>query len=147
MTIIMIFWGVLFTLILLYLSNESIIINFGPSDDRFFLSININTWTKWVFIGLLIMVDKIINSISVDIIGSWISHTLQDHKTKYLPYSKTVCHLISNIYSLYFNLRYIITLKLYTSQIDYAILRSLSDVVATHYTTHIQMKNKKYKED
>lgn len=143
----MILWGMIFTSILYFLSNDGISLSFGPSEDRYFLSIKIDNWSKWTFIGLLIMIDKIINSISVDIIGSWISHTLQDHKTKYLPYSKTICHLISNVYSLYFNLRYIITLKLYTSQVDYAILRSLSDVFATHYTTSIQIRNKKYKED
>lgn len=147
MTYFMILWGITFTGILYFLSNEQINLNFGPSDDRFFLSIKIDNWLKWFFIGLLIMADKIINSISVDIIGSWISHTLQDHKTRILPYNRSTCHFISNVYSLYFNLRYIITLKLYTSQIDYAILRSFSDVVATHYTTSIQIRNKNYKED
>lgn len=147
MTFLMLLWGCLFTLILYLLTDDGITLNFGPSEDRFFLSIQINTWYKWFFIGCLIMLDKIINSISVDIIGSWISHTLQDHKTYYLPYNKNTCHFISNVYSLYFNLRYILTLKLYTSQIDYAILRSLSDVFATHYTTSIQIKNKVYKKD
>lgn len=142
MTFLMLLWGMLFTLILYLLTEEGITLNFGPSEDRFFLSIQINTWSKWFFIGGLIMIDKIINSISVDIIGSWISHTLQDHKTHYLPYKKNICHFISNVYSLYFNLRYILTLKLYTSQIDYAILRSLSDVIATHYTISMQIMDK-----
>lgn len=147
MTITMILWGILFTLILYLLSNESLSFNFGPSDDRYFLSIKIDNWYKWSFISLLIMIDKFINSVCVDIIGSWISHTLHDHKTKFLPYNKNICYFISNVYSLYFNLRYIITLNLLISQVDYAILRAFSDVIATHYTTKIQINNKKYKKD
>ena len=41
MTFLMLLWGMLFTLILYLLTEEGITLNFGPSEDRFFLSIQI----------------------------------------------------------------------------------------------------------
>jgi len=146
-TLLLVIWGVIFTLILFSLTNEKINFIFGPSENRMFLSININTWQKWIIIALLVMIDKFINSLGVDIIGSWLSHTIADHKTTILPYSKNICYIISNVYSFYYNIRYIITLQLLISQIDFALLRVLSDVIATQYSTYLHIKEKKYKKE
>lgn len=116
--------------------------NIGPSEDRYFMSIHINNWYKWVLFALLIMMDKFINSVGVDIIGNWINNNLHNQNIRFLNYDKNICHLISNFYSFYFNIRYIMTLNLLISQIDYAILRVFSDVIATHYTVKINIANK-----
>lgn len=138
-------WGIIFSGIIYSLGDGNLMFEYGPSEDRTFMSIKIDNWTVWSSIACLIMMDKFINSLAVDIIGSWISHTIYDHKNQVIPYTKTTCQIISCLYSFYFNLRYIITLKLIISQVDYGLLRVLSDVVATYYSTYLNIKNKKTK--
>lgn len=142
-TYIMLIWGFFFSSILYLTSDRNFNINFGPSEDRFFMSIHINNWFKWTLFAILIMIDKFINSISVDIIGNWINNNLHNENIIKLKYSKITSYFISDVYSFYFNIRYIITLKLLISQIDYAILRAFTDVIATHYTVFLHIKNKK----
>ena len=141
-------WGLIFSFIL-YISsdNNNFRLNFGPSEERYFMAIHINTWFKWILFGLLIMLDKFINSISVDIIGTWINNNLHNESVTYLTYNRLKTFFIADFYSFYFNIRYIITLKLLISQIDYAILRALTDVIATHYTVFLHIKDKKMKKD
>lgn len=140
---VLVAWGMVFTGIFLSLSNEEMKFKYGPESGREFLSIQIDTWFKWTLIASLFMVDKFINSISADIIGSWISHTVMDHKTEHVPYSKSVCIAIADTYSAYFNLRFILTLQLLTTQFDFGILRVVADVVATHYSAYLHLKEKK----
>lgn len=141
-TYILFSWGIIFSFILYITSEKNMNFNIGPSEDRYFMSIHINNWYKWVLFALLIMMDKFINSVGVDIIGNWINNNLHNQNIRFLNYDKNICHLISNFYSFYFNIRYIMTLNLLISQIDYAILRVFSDVIATHYTVKINIANK-----
>ena len=144
---ILVAWGGIFTGIFLSLSNDEMKFKYGPEPDREFLSIQIDTWLKWTLIATLFMVDKFINSISADIIGSWISNTVMDHKTKEVPYSKSVCIAIADTYSAYFNLRFILTLHLLTTQFDFGILRVVADIVATHYSAYLHLKGKSCESD
>jgi hypothetical protein len=144
---LMLTWGAFFLFMIYYFNNNKIDIKYGPYEGRTFLSIEIDSWGVWSFFAIIIMIDKFVNSISVDIIGSWLSNVVFDHKTEYLPYPTCICQTISSVYSFYFNLRYLITLQLLITQFDYSILRILADVIATYYSTSLHLKTKKYKND
>ena len=144
---ILLLWGLLFFLIIYSLSESSISISFGPEEGRKFLSITIDTWYKWALIATLIMIDKFIITLSVDILGPWMSNYITSHHNKKLPYPKWICLLLSDLYSLYFNLRYIVTLQLLITQTDYSILRIFVDLLATHISTKMHLKDKEYKKE
>ena len=147
-TYLMLIWGIIFSFILYVTSDNDVFsFNIGPSEDRYFMAIHINSWFKWVLFALLIMVDKFINSISVDIIGNYINNNLHNENVRYLLYNRFNTFFIADLYSFYFNIRYIITLKLLISQIDYAILRAFTDVIATHYSISLHIKNKRRHEE
>lgn len=141
---IVVSWGIIYTGLILWTNKDNIDLgfDFGPSPERKFLSVNVDNWYSWIIIAFFIMLDKFINSYCSDIINSWITNTIADHKCKKVDFSPLVCRLIVGVYYGYYGLRYIFVLHLIMSQTDYAILRVLADVIASDYTTKFRLKYK-----
>lgn len=70
------------------------------------------------------------------------TNTIQDHKTKYLPYSKGVCMLITQIYTIFCHVMSIFGIFLLFSQIDFLVIRTIADLLVNQYTTTMFMQNK-----
>jgi len=66
-------------------------VRFGPSDNTYLLSMKIDTWTKWSMVCFYVFMNTAINSFVDESMGPWIQNTVQDHKNKFIPYTKTTC--------------------------------------------------------
>lgn len=67
---------------------------------------------------------------------------MQDHKTRYLPYSKSMCLWISQAETLYGCIMGIFGIFLFFSQIDFLLIRALAELSVNHYTTNMFMEPK-----
>ena len=79
-----------------------------------------------------------------DALSPWILNTITDHKTKYIPYSKTMCLLITQCWAIYCNIMGVFGLFLAMTQIDFVLIRMAADLFVNAYTTTKFMRDKTY---
>jgi hypothetical protein len=77
-----------------------------------------------------------------DAIVPWLQNTVQDHKTRYLPYRKSTCYAISQLWGVYCNVMSIFGVALMMSQIDLLFIRLLADLSVNTFTTFKFMRHK-----
>jgi hypothetical protein len=79
-----------------------------------------------------------------DSLSPFFINTIQYHKTRYLPYSKSTCYIILQLWSTYCCLMSIFSIGLLMSQIDFLLIRLLADLIVNTFTTFKFLKNKEY---
>jgi len=126
--------------------------NFGPSASTVFMGMVLDTWYKWSLVAAFTFVNTSINDFMSDAISPWILNTITDHKTKFLPYSKTTCICISQLWSIYCNVMSVFGLFLAMTQVDFVMIRMSADLTVNFYTNMRFMRNKvtcseRYKRD
>jgi len=84
------------------------------------------------------------NDFFSDALGPFFINTIQDHKTKYLPYSKLTCYVILQLWSTYCCLMSIFSIGLLMSQIDFLLIRLVADLLVNSFTTFKFLKNKEF---
>lgn len=118
--------------------------NFGPSVDTKFMGVVLDTWYKWGMVATFTFVNTSINDFMSDAISPWILNTITDHKTKFIPYRKCTCLLISQVWSIYCNIMSVFGLFLAMSQIDFVLIRTMADLTVNTYTNMKFMRNKEF---
>ena len=114
----------------------------GPSDKTIFMGMVLDTWYKWGMVAAFTFVNTSINDFMSDAISPWILNTITDHKTRFLPYSKSTCLLISQLWSVYCNVMGVFGLFLAMTQVDFVLIRMAADLTVNVYTNLRFMKNK-----
>lgn len=115
---------------------------FGPSAQTKFMGVVLDSWYKWSMVACFTFVNTCMNDFMSDAISPWILNTITDHKTKYLPYSKMVCLLISQIWAIYCNIMSVFGMMIALSQIDFVLIRMSADLFVNTYTNLKFMSNK-----
>jgi len=115
---------------------------FGPSTHTKFMTISIDTWHKWGLLVTATFTNTCVADFMSDAIAPWLQNTIQDHKTKYLPYSKFTCYTISQLWTVYCGIMSIFAISLITSQIDFLLIRMLADLITSTFTTYKFMRHK-----
>ncbi len=83
-----------------------------------------------------------VNDFFGDSLSPFFLNTIQDHKTKYLPYSKSTCYIILQLWSTYCCLMSIFSVGLLMSQIDFLLIRLVADLAVNTFTTFKFLKGK-----
>ena len=122
--------------------SHSEFMSFGPSAHMKFMTVTIDTWDKWYLLAGATFCNSCVAVFMNDSIHPWLQNTIQDHKTKYLPYGKWVCYFISQTWTVYCNARSIFGIALMMSQVDLVLMRMLADLLVNTYTCFKFMKNK-----
>jgi hypothetical protein len=120
---------------------------FGPSSTAKFMGVVLDTWYKWGMVAWFTLVNTSVNDFMSDAISPWILNTITDHKSKYIPYPRYVCLLISQMWSIYCNLMSVFGMFLAMTQIDFVLIRMLADLTVNTYTNLKFMRNKEYSPD
>ena len=118
-------------------------ISFGPSPHMRFMTVTIDTWEQWGLLAVATFCNTCMSDFMSDAIAPWYVNTIQDHKTKYLPYSKFTCYTITQAWSVYCNVMSIFGVALMMSQIDMLMIRLLADLMVNTFTCFKFMKNKR----
>jgi hypothetical protein len=124
----------------------------GPSPNAIFMGVTLDTWYKWNMVAAFTFINTSINDFMSDAISPWILNTITDHKAKYLPYSKTTCLLITQMWAIYCNMMSVFGLFLAMTQVDFVLIRMGADIMVNMYTNLKFMRNKitcmeRYKRD
>lgn len=114
----------------------------GPSDKTVFMGMVLDSWYKWGMVATFTFVNTSINDFMSDAISPWILNTITDHKTRFLPYSKGTCLLISQLWSVYCNVMGVFGLFLAMTQVDFVLIRMAADLTVNIYTNMRFMRNK-----
>jgi len=115
---------------------------FGPSEDTKFMGVVLNNWYKWSMVAIFTFVNTCMNDFMSDAISPWILNTITDHKTKFLPYSKMTCLIISQMWSIYCNIMSVFGMMIALSQIDFVLIRMSADLIVNTYTNLKFMQHK-----
>lgn len=115
---------------------------FGPSAETIFMGMTIDTWSKWYCLAIFSFINTSTNEFLGNALMPWFQNTIQDHKAKYLPYSRATCMSIILLYDLYSHVMSIFGIYLLFSQIDFLIIRCIADMCITMLTTSWFMQHK-----
>lgn len=116
--------------------------SFGPSPATFFMGIRLDTWHRWSMVAVFTFLSTAINDFVSDAVVPWIQNTVQDHKTKYIPYRKLTCWGITQCWSLYCSVMSIFSIYLLMSQVDFLVIRTVTDGFVNAYTTSKFLRGK-----
>ena len=117
---------------------------FGPSETTKIMTLTINSWHEWWMVAIASFLSTCMNDFFSDSLSPFVINTIQDHKTRYLPYSKTTCYIILQLWSTYCCLMSIFSIGLLMSQIDFLLIRLLADLIVNTFTTFKFLKNKEH---
>lgn len=123
-------------------ADNSPFLNFGPSSKTELFGVKLDSWTTWWAVALYTFFSTAIAAFSSDSVVPWITNTIQDHKTEYIPYSKTTCLIIIQTFTFYAVTQSVIGLFVALTQVDFMLIRLLADWIVNHYTTFWFLKHK-----
>lgn len=137
MTAFLAAWTVLSSSVFLAIMIEdgSRFLSFGPNHDTVLMGVKLNTWGKWWCVAIYTFVSTGIAAFSGDALVPWITNTIQDHKTKYIPYSKCSCLVIIQVFTIYAVIMSVIGMFVALTQVDFMLIRIGADMVVNHFTT------------
>ena len=122
--------------------DNSPFLNFGPSERTELFGVKLDSWPVWWAVAVYTFVSTAIAAYASDSIIPWITNTVQDHKTKYIPYSKATCLVIIQVFTFYGVTQSMIGLFVALTQVDFMIIRLAADFLVNHYTTAWFLRSK-----
>ena len=114
----------------------------GPSDHTRFMTITIDTWHKWTVLAISTFINTGLADFMGDAVVPWIQNTVQDHKTKFIPYRKFTCYMICQQWAVYCTVMKIFDVSLMMSQIDFLLIRLAADLLTNTFTVYKFMRHK-----
>lgn len=142
------FWLLLWTVVtcvvffwIMYVDNSPFL-QFGPNEHTKLFGVVLDSWVKWWCVSIYTFVSTCIAAFAGDSIVPFITNTVQDHKTIYIPYSKWTCLMIIQVFTCYSVVISIVGLFVALTQIDFTIVRLVSDLIVNHMTTAYFLRGK-----
>ena len=116
----------------------------GPSPHTVFLNVRLDTWRRWSMVAIFTVVNTMINDFSGDSLSPFFLNTVQDPKAKWLPYSKVTCIMITQTYTIYGTLMSVFTIHLILAQLDFVLIRLVTDLMVNVWTQTRLLRHKEY---
>jgi len=117
------------------IEDGSSFLSFGPNPETVLFGSKLDSWTKWWLVSIYTFISTAIAAFSSDAVVPWITNTIQDHKTRYIPYPPWMCILIIQVFTIYAVIMSVIGLFVALSQIDFMLIRLAADLFINHVTT------------
>lgn len=116
----------------------------GPSPNTQFMHVTLDTWYKWSLVAFFTAINTCINDFMSDSISPWLLNTITDHKTKYIPYPKYQCLIISQMWTFYCGIMSIAGIMISLTQVDFVLIRIACDLFVSMYTNLKFMRGKQF---
>lgn len=144
LTFLLLLWtaatcGVFFWI--MYVDNSPFL-QFGPNEHTKLFGVVLDSWGKWWSVSIYTFISCGVNAFAGDSIVPFITNTVQDHKTVYIPYSKFTCLVIIQVFTCYSVVISIVGLFVALTQIDFTIVRLVSDLIVNWLTTAYFLRGK-----
>jgi hypothetical protein len=117
---------------------------FGPSSSLHFMTIAIDTKEEWTMLAVYCFVDTLVKTFGHDSIVPWLTHTLSDPKCRTLPYRRSVCLAVMEVYFAYVHVSGIFKFFLSLTQFDFVMINMLADMSMKIYSYSSYMETKVY---
>ena len=114
----------------------------GPSSTLTYMGMTLNTWPRYSAVLIYVILSTAINDFAGDAISPWLQNTIMDHKSLIIPYSKSTCLIITQIWSAYVGVMSVASISLVFSQFDLLAVRLIVDLLVSQYTTMRFLRNK-----
>lgn len=137
-------WTLVSSLVFFFIMLEdgSSFLSFGPNKRTKLMGVTLDTWGKWWCVAIYTFVSTSLAAFASDAVVPWITNTVQDHKTKYIPYSKLTCLVIIQVFTVYAVIMSVIGMFVALTQIDFMFIRIVADLIVNHYTTYWFLRQK-----
>lgn len=144
LTLLVMIWTVISSLFFLHIMiiDNSKFLSFGPNENTKLMGVVLDSWFKWWVVAFYTFISTLVAAFSSDAIVPWITNTVQDHKTIYIPYSKMTCLVIIQCFTIYAVIMSVIGMFVALTQIDFMIIRILADLIVNHFTTFWFLRGK-----
>lgn len=126
---------------IMYIDNSSFL-QFGPNTHTKLFGVVLDSWEKWWAVAIYTFISCGVNAFAGDSVVPFITNTVQDHKTVYIPYSKFTCLVIIQVFTFYSVVMSIVGLFVALTQIDFTIVRLGSDLIVNYLTTTYFLRGK-----
>ena len=140
-------WMVIITLMPIILGfTESTFFSFGPNTTVAFFGMRVDTWPRWVFIIVYIVINQILQTYGLETITPWMINEIQNKKVKHMSMSPLMTQLVLGLWTIYLWSGRLFGLQVMISQIDFLICVLISDLFATALVTQMYIREKKANE-
>lgn len=145
-TFVLFTWTLLSCAVFTYImvKDHSRFLNLGPSSETTLFGVKLDSWSIWWCVAIYTFISTAIAAFASDSVMPWITNTIQDHKTRYIPYSKVTCWIIIQVFTFYVVTQSVIGLFVALTQVDFMLIRLGADVIVNHFTTQYFLRDKIY---
>ena len=142
--------GVVLLVVVLIVSisgAESDYWRFGPGDDLVIISVQVDTWGRWV--GLILLISLVeATRVVVDEVGSpLLRATLHDPTNQVIELGRAEFELFANLNFLMGSIRTLLLMLVTISQIDIAVWGIISAQIATFIVLRTLLRGKRFQGD
>lgn len=109
----------------------------GPTEELSFLSVKINTWTRWSMLMAFVFVTSVQKLLGDEIISPWILNSLMDPKEHDFRTSWTETQVTTQGYYAFSVLTRFVQISVSVTQFDFVCVLLATDLVVSFCTTHM----------
>lgn len=124
------------------IKDGSNFLTIGPNASNQLLGVKMDTWFKWWVTAIYTFVSTAIAAFSSDALCPFFTNVIEDHKTKYIPYSKFQCLLIVQCFTIYGVIMSVIGMFVALTQVDFMLIRIAADLLVNANTTYYFLRGK-----
>lgn len=119
----------------------------GPNSETKFFGVKIDTWSKWSFVAIYIVINQFLQTYGLETITPWMINTVQNKSAGSLGQTPTQTVIVLQLWTIYLWSGRIFGIMILFSQIDFLCLVLLVDMIATAITTQMYIKLKQTRHD
>ena len=132
--------------ICIMIKDKSKFLLLGPNDSNELLGVKMDTWFKWWVTAIYTFVSTSIAAFAGDALCPFFTNVIEDHKTKHIPYSKFLCLMIVQSFTIYGVIMSVIGMFVALTQVDFMLIRIAADLLVNAHTTYYFLRGKEVDE-
>jgi hypothetical protein len=119
-------------------------VRFGPSPTTMYVGIVLDTWSKWSAVAIFTAISSFMNDLAGESLEPFFLMVIRDHKTRYIPYSKTTSVVLNQAWTLYCSIMSVFGLYTYFAQVDLLVIKMVVGLIVNMYSSMRYLRNKSH---
>jgi hypothetical protein len=119
-------------------------VRWGPSPTTTYIGIILDTWYKWSAVAIFTAISSFINDLAGESLEPFFLMVIRDHKTRYIPYTKTTSVLLNQMWSVYCSIMSVFGLYTFFAQVDLLVIKMCVALIVNMYSSYRYLRNKQY---
>jgi hypothetical protein len=119
-------------------------VRFGPSPTTMYVGIHLDTWPRWSAVAVFTAISSFMNDLAGESLEPFFLMVLRDHKTRFIPYSKTTSVLLNQAWTLYCSIMSVFGLYAFFSQVDILLIKMIVALIVNMYSSWRYLRNKQH---